>query len=159
MCLYLTVASAPLFDSQAQLGNKRCYRKAALMCLRVGDFAEASRLLAHKSLTDDAAACYISFLSACLQGQYEPAVDAIATLLTCTNFRLVFLYRAAQQAYESGLPRLFVYIMEKLAAAALQVDAIPEGLNILMVQRSLVRMAMGASSIEELSRFQCARSF
>lgn len=136
------LAAHAVFKELGGENISRCLRKAALCHIKMADWTAALDLISFCP-KEEASTHYLTFLAAIRQGREEAAIDAVSSIVECTDFEAQQLVLMTSLANEKGSKHVLMASMRALLNAltdsAVNFDVQIETITVI---RCLIRMTV-----------------
>ncbi|OXH27229.1 hypothetical protein J008_04781 [Cryptococcus neoformans] len=147
------LAAHAVFKELGGENISRCLRKAALCHTKMADWTAALDLISFCP-KEEASTHYLTFLAAIRQGREEAAIDAVSSIVECTDFEAQQLVLMTSLANEKGSKHVLMASMRALLNAltdsAVSFDVQIETITVI---RCLIRMTvMELAQVEDKDR-------
>ncbi|ODN81471.1 hypothetical protein L202_01898 [Cryptococcus amylolentus CBS 6039] len=136
------LAGHDLFKELGGENTSRCLRKAALCHIKTADWGAAHDLIA-RCPTDEASTHYLAFLAAIRQDRRQAAIDAVSSIVECSDFEAQQLVLMTSLANEKGAQPVLLASMRALLSVLTDSEMSFEvQIETITVIRCLVRMSV-----------------
>ncbi|WVQ72986.1 hypothetical protein IAR50_002549 [Cryptococcus sp. DSM 104548] len=136
------LAGHDIFKELGGENTSRCLRKAALCHIKTADWGAAHDLIA-RCPAHEASTHYLSFLAAIRQDRQQAAIDAVSSIVECSDFEAQQLVLMTSLANEKGAqPVLIASMRALLNVLTTSNTSLEVQIETITVIRCLVRMSV-----------------